>query len=519
MATSIQMLLVIFALLALLGVVLEEVIHINKAKTTLFFGSLSWLVMFMSAGGHIQQDARRLDIDCVQAQRVLVDDPVDPAIGAQIHPWIFWRHRRVRGREAARILIERQLQGLDALVARGVLVKVNSVLIPGVNDRHLPEVSRLAKAKGAFLHNVMPLIAAPEHGTFYGLMGQRGPSAAELAAVQERCAGDMKLMRHCQQCRADAIGLLGEDRSAEFSLADIESLTIDPVAAQHRRAATRAAIEARRAAQRPTGVLVTLASRRAAPPVARPLRAALATSGGGLIDQHFGQAEAFAIYDVDDHGAHLRDTRVVVPYCHGPTECGEDAAVWPDTLRALADCDVVLCARIGYEPWRALEAAGVGLRLDQFSNPDNPAAHYASTGPEIWRDTAGQVTHFVSAMGTTGTIMGVSRYLKERDPRIVIVGVQPAAGSNIPGIRRWPPEYLPRIYEPERVDQILDVSQAEAEETTRQLAAREGIFAGISSGGAVAAALRLARELRGATVVVIVCDRGERYLSTGVFSA
>jgi len=168
---------------------------------------------------------------------------------------------------------------------------------------------------------------------------------------------------------------------------------------------------------------------------------------------------------------------------------------------------------------RALEAAGVGLRLDQFSNPDNPAAHYASTGPEIWRDTAGQVTHFVSAMGTTGTIMGVSRYLKERDPRIVIVGVQPAAGSNIPGIRRWPPEYLPRIYEPERVDQILDVSQAEAEETTRQLAAREGIFAGISSGGAVAAALRLARELRGATVVVIVCDRGERYLSTGVFSA
>ncbi len=166
---------------------------------------------------------------------------------------------------------------------------------------------------------------------------------------------------------------------------------------------------------------------------------------------------------------------------------------------------------------RSLEAAGVGRILDQFSNPDNPLAHTEGTGPEIWRDTQGRITHFVSAMGTTGTIMGVSRYLKERDPGIRIVGVQPAEGASIPGIRRWPEAYLPKIYDPSRVDVLLDVTQAEAEETTRRLAAEEGILAGISSGGALAAALRLNRELEEAVIVTIVCDRGDRYLSTGVF--
>lgn len=167
----------------------------------------------------------------------------------------------------------------------------------------------------------------------------------------------------------------------------------------------------------------------------------------------------------------------------------------------------------------AMEARGEGLRLDQFSNPDNPEAHYAGTGPEIWRDTQGRVTHFVSAMGTTGTIMGTGRYLKEQNPEVQIVGVQPEDGANIPGIRRWPAAYLPRIYEPAGVDRIIDVSQAQAEQTTRDLAAVEGIFAGISSGGAVAAALRLAAEVRDAVIVVIICDRGDRYLSTGIFPA
>jgi cysteine synthase B len=167
----------------------------------------------------------------------------------------------------------------------------------------------------------------------------------------------------------------------------------------------------------------------------------------------------------------------------------------------------------------ALEAAGEGRRLDQFANPDNPLAHFETTGPEIWRDTDGRVTHFVSAMGTTGTIMGTGRYLKQQNSGVQIVGVQPEEGSNIPGIRRWPQAYLPKIYDPAGVDRIIDVSQAEAEQTMRDLAAREGIFGGVSSGGAVAAALRLSREVSGATIVAIICDRGDRYLSTGVFPA
>ena len=168
---------------------------------------------------------------------------------------------------------------------------------------------------------------------------------------------------------------------------------------------------------------------------------------------------------------------------------------------------------------REMEARGEGKVLDQFSNPDNPRSHTEGTGPEIWRDTAGTITHFVSSMGTTGTIMGTSRFLKQQNPAIQIVGVQPMEGSSIPGIRRWPEAYLPRIYDPTQVDRIIDVSQAEAERTARDLAAREGIFAGISSGGAVAAALKLIEELENAVVVAIVCDRGDRYLSTGVFPA
>ena len=165
----------------------------------------------------------------------------------------------------------------------------------------------------------------------------------------------------------------------------------------------------------------------------------------------------------------------------------------------------------------AMQARGEGRVLDQFANPDNPLAHYESTGPEIWRATEGRITHFVSSMGTTGTIMGTSRFLKEQNPAVQIIGVQPAEGASIPGIRRWPAAYLPKIYEPQRVDQIMDVTQAEAEEMTRQLALREGILAGISSGGTLAAALRLAEGLSNAVIVTIVCDRGDRYLSTGVF--
>lgn len=166
---------------------------------------------------------------------------------------------------------------------------------------------------------------------------------------------------------------------------------------------------------------------------------------------------------------------------------------------------------------RDMEARGKGRILDQFANPANPRAHYAGTGPEIWRDTGGRITHFVSAMGTTGTIMGTSRFLKEKNPAIQIIGVQPADGAKIPGIRRWPRAYLPKIYEPARVDRVIDVSQELAEKTTLELGRREGIFAGISAGGAMAAALRIAREAERALIVSIVCDRGDRYLSTDVF--
>ncbi len=166
-----------------------------------------------------------------------------------------------------------------------------------------------------------------------------------------------------------------------------------------------------------------------------------------------------------------------------------------------------------------MQSEGKGRVLDQFANPDNPLAHYQGTGPEIWGDTQGTVTHLVSSMGTTGTIMGTSRYLKEQNADIRIVGVQPDGESSIPGIRKWPEEYLPKIFDARRVDRIIEVSEAEAEDMTRELSAREGIFAGVSSGGAVAAALRLSAEVESAVIVSIVCDRGDRYLSTGVFPA
>tara|TARA_Y100001001_G_scaffold163164_1_gene191499 strand:- start:1498 stop:2391 length:894 start_codon:yes stop_codon:yes gene_type:complete len=164
-----------------------------------------------------------------------------------------------------------------------------------------------------------------------------------------------------------------------------------------------------------------------------------------------------------------------------------------------------------------METEGKGKVLDQFSNPDNPLAHYRSTGPEIWEQTQGKVTHFVSSMGTTGTIMGVSRYLKERNPDVRIIGLQPEDGASIPGIRRWPEAYLPKIYDAARVDQVLDIGQQEAEDTMRALAREEGIFCGVSSGGAIAAALKLSGQVENSVIVAIICDRGDRYLSTGVF--
>lgn len=285
---------------------------------------------------------------------------VDPDIGAQIYPWIYWNNKRLRGRKAAKILIERQQKGLEMLVERDILVKVNSVLIPGVNDQHLKEVSRIVKAKGAFLHNVMPLIAEAEHGTFYGVMGQRSPSSEELQDLQDACAGDMNMMRHCRQCRADAVGLLGEDRGEEFTLEKIDTMEIDYASAMVKRAAIHAAIkeELEEKAARKLH-LASLAVPKPSDTASRPVLMAVATSGGGLINQHFGHAKEFLVYEASAQGVRFIGHRKVEQYCIGDDSCGDKESALSGSIRALKGCEAVLCSKIGFEPWGNLEEAGI----------------------------------------------------------------------------------------------------------------------------------------------------------------
>ncbi len=307
---------------------------------------------------------------------------VDPEIGARIYPWIYWNNRRIRGVEAARILIEQQQKGLEMLVAKGILVKVNSVMIPGVNDKHLPEVSKLVKAKGAFLHNVMPLIAEAEHGTYYGVMEQPGPTAAELQSLQDACSGDMAMMRHCRQCRADAVGMLGEDRGAEFSLDKIDKLDtqdIDYASAMARRKVVHEEIIGKLEAQRQwpaakVGVGGTAIT------AGRPVLMAVATTGGGVINQHFGHAREFLIYEASDMDVRFIGHRKTDLYCSGGNSCGEEESVLDKTIAALAGCEVVLCAKIGYEPWGALEAAGIQPSGEHAMEPIEDAV------AAVWRE-------------------------------------------------------------------------------------------------------------------------------------
>jgi nitrogen fixation protein NifB len=309
---------------------------------------------------------------------------VDPELGARIYPWIFWQNRRVRGRAAAAILIAQQQKGLEMLVARGILVKVNSVLIPGVNDEHLQEVSRIVKAKGAFLHNVMPLIAEPEHGTFYGLMGQRGPTTGELKDLQDACAGDMNMMRHCRQCRADAVGLLGEDRGAEFTLDKVAAMDIDHEAALARRLALRAKVaaqlEAKRAKAHATVSQVVTLHRPPKAALGRPVLMAVASKGAGLVNQHFGHAREFLIYEASERGARLVGHRKTDLYCSGDESCGDGESVLTRTLRALEGCETVLCAKIGIEPWKQLEAAGIR------PNGEHAMAPIEEAVTAVWRE-------------------------------------------------------------------------------------------------------------------------------------
>jgi len=307
---------------------------------------------------------------------------VDPDVGARIYPWIFWQNRRIRGREAAEILIERQQRGLEMLTERGILVKVNSVMIPGINDEHLAEVSKVVKAKGAFLHNVMPLIAEAEHGTYYGVMGQRGPTHEELQKLQDACAGDMNMMRHCRQCRADAVGLLGEDRGQEFTMDKIEDMEIDYAAAMVKRAEVHAQIEReleiKQAASAARAELVAIQGARTDAPATRPVLMAVATKGGGVINEHFGHASEFLIYEASPAGVRFIGHRKTTPYCEGGDTCGDGESALDQTLRVLKGCEVVLCSKIGYEPWQPLEAAGIAPNGEHAMEPieDAVAAVY-----------------------------------------------------------------------------------------------------------------------------------------------
>ena len=284
---------------------------------------------------------------------------IDPAVGEDIYAWVFYDHARRSGREASRILSERQIEGLRKLVEAGVLVKVNSVLIPGLNDRHLLEVNELVRRHGAFLHNVMPLLSDPAHGTVFGLAGQRGPTAAELKGLQDRLGGGARLMKHCRQCRADAVGLLGEDLGGEFTLDRLEELPPARVDVEVARQDYRDHVESERAdraraAKEASRTLGATADTEA-------LLVAVCSKGGGRINQHFGHAGEFQIYEVDRSGIRFVGHRRADHYCQGGY--GEDDKL-EAVIKALDGVPVVLAAKIGVCPAERLKAAGISAVTD-----------------------------------------------------------------------------------------------------------------------------------------------------------
>lgn len=329
----------------------------------------------------------RLNIEHV----TITINTIDPEIGAQIYPWIFYNHKRYRGLDAAKILTRRQLQGLEMLSARGILCKINSVMIPGINERHLVEVNKAVKARGAFLHNIMPLIAAPEHGTVFGLKGQRAPTAGELKALQDACEGEMNMMRHCRQCRADAVGLLGEDRRAEFTKEKIVTMTVnyDPEA----RKAYQAGIEEKRRA--------TIVPRQEdvaehADGISNiKVLIAVATKGAGLINEHFGHAKEFQVYEVTKSGAKFVGHRRVDHYCQGGYGAQDDLAA---IIRSINDCHAVFVARIGGRPTSELDKAGVEP-VDQYAHEfiENSAIAWFSSYLE--KVQSGHIQHVDRADG------------------------------------------------------------------------------------------------------------------------
>ncbi len=277
---------------------------------------------------------------------------VDPAVGEKIYPWVYYNHKRWTGRDAAKILNERQMEGLDLLTSNGILCKVNSVMIPGVNDDHLAEVNKKVKSLGAFLHNIMPLISAPEHGTWYGLNGQRGPTAQELKALQDKCEGQMNMMRHCRQCRADAVGLLGEDRSKEFTLEKIREMDVEYDL--EKRQSYQAQVEVKRVETRK----MKEEGLKGLEEVQSDLKIliAVATKGEGIINEHFGHAHEFQIYEVSREGSKFVGHRRVDMYCQGGF--GEEDSL-ETVIRAIVDCVAVFASKIGSCPKESLKGAGI----------------------------------------------------------------------------------------------------------------------------------------------------------------
>ncbi|MBI5136983.1 MAG: nitrogenase cofactor biosynthesis protein NifB [Nitrospirae bacterium] len=333
-------------------------------------------------------------VDTIAAYRVdhvtITINHVDPRVGAQIYPWIFWDNKRRHGEEAAAILSAQQQKGLGMLVERGILVKVNSVMIPGVNDRHLVEVNRVVKGNGAFLHNIMPLISSPEHGTHYGLTGQRGPTARELKALQDQCEeGEMNMMRHCRQCRADAVGLLGEDRSDEFTLEKIERMQVNYDL--EKRQAYQQMVEAQRAAlfagqENELAALQAMTTEMAG---TLSILAAVATKGEGLINEHFGHAREFQIYEVSRDGAKFVGHRRVDMYCQGGH--GEEDTL-ETVIRAIGDCTAVFVSRIGECPKGELTRAGIDP-VDRFAHESIQKGLIAYFRDYASRVAAGEIQH------------------------------------------------------------------------------------------------------------------------------
>ncbi len=336
----------------------------NPAKTFKTFELISQVApdikLCLSTNGlalpdHVQE-IKKYNVDHV----TVTINMVDPEVGAKIYPWIYYKNKRYTGVEAARILHERQMLGLEMLTAEKILVKVNSVMIPGINDDHLVEVNKAVKSRGAFLHNIMPLISAPEHGTVFGLNGQRGPTAQELKALQDKCEGEMNMMRHCRQCRADAVGLLGEDRSAEFTVDKIMEMEVSYDLEGRKKYQDAVEAERQKESDAKHAELAEMAGEFAAVKVL----VAIATKGSGRINEHFGHAKEFQIFELSTQSAKFVGHRRVDLYCQGGYGDEDSLAT---VIRAINDCHAVFVAKIGGCPKADLKKAGIEA-VDEYAN-------------------------------------------------------------------------------------------------------------------------------------------------------